>query len=73
MPTLNCQDIIKSLLSSIYLCIMRTLLQETEVSGDIGIVRARWNLSSGFEDLYIRRGHQVSSVSPARSTAVAAY
>ena len=71
MPTLNGQDIIKSLLSSTYLCIRGTLLQETEGSGDIGIARAGWKLSSGFEDLYFGLGNQVSAVSPAPSKAVA--
>lgn len=71
MPALNRQDIIKSLLKSTYLRIRRTLLQETEVSGNIGIARARWKLSSSFEDLYFGLGHHVSPVSPAPSRAMA--
>lgn len=71
MPTLNHPDTIKSLLKSTYLCIRTTLLQETEVSGYIGIARARWKLSSSFEDLYFGLGHQVSPVGPAPSRAMA--
>lgn len=57
MTTLNRQGIIKSLLSSTYLCIRRTSLEETEAFGDIGVARARWKLSSDFEDLYFGLGH----------------
>lgn len=46
-------------------------MQETEVSGDIGIASARWKLSSGFEDLYFGLQHQVSPVTPALSRVMA--
>lgn len=42
-------------------------MEETEVFGVTNIARARWKLSSGFEDLYFGLRHQVSSVSPANT------